>query len=137
MKNSRNYYKRTLGILKSKKFILIEQLLKLKQIKVGKAAIYIIEFRRLSGRIDWLDIILQDLIRRGLLPEIRKEYDKIEKKPDTLFETTNLIIDVDKKYYLKNNLVNSENFFQKNRKSLNEHILFKIILQMKWINLKV
>jgi len=87
------------------RYALIEQLLSLKQKNLGKAAFYTIEFRRLAKRIGWEEKVNIDLIRRGLLEEVRKEYDKV-KKPLTLFETTNLIITLDKKCFLETKLKN-------------------------------
>jgi len=58
--------------------------LNLKQLHLGKAAFFTIEFRRLASRIGWNDDVFIDLIRRGLLEEVRLEFDKIE-RPKTLF----------------------------------------------------
>ena len=74
------------------------QLLNLKQYNLGKAAFYTIEFRSLAKLIRWPDNVLIDLIRRGLLEEVKEEFDKI-KKPSNLFEATNIIISIDKKCY--------------------------------------
>eukprot|EP00833_Pecoramyces_ruminatium_P012447 jgi/Orpsp1_1/1186479/evm.model.d7180000050916.1 len=78
------------GDSKEQKYSLIEQLLSSKQRTLGKAAFYTIEFRRIAKRIGWSDEVYIDLIRRGLLEEVRKEYDKAE-RPTNLFEATNLI----------------------------------------------
>jgi len=85
------------------RYSLIEKLLVLKQKTLGKAAFFTIEFRRLAKRIGWDDRVNIDLIRRGLLEEVRKEFDKAE-RPENLFEATNLIITLDKKCYLEESL---------------------------------
>jgi len=84
------------GDSKEEKYVLIDKLLNLKQYNLGKAAFYTIEFRRLAKRIGWPDNILIDLIRRGLLEEVKEEFDKI-KKPSNFFEATNIKISIDKK----------------------------------------
>eukprot|EP00833_Pecoramyces_ruminatium_P015970 jgi/Orpsp1_1/1190002/evm.model.d7180000076044.2 len=63
------------GDSKEQKYSLIEQLLSSKQRTLGKAAFYTIEFG-IVKRIGWSDEVYIDLIRRGLLEEVRKEYDK-------------------------------------------------------------
>ena len=88
------------GDTKELKYVLIEQLLNLKQHHFGKAALFTIEFRRLAGRIGWPDDVFIDLIRRGLLEEVKKEFDKLD-KPKTLFDATNAIISIDKKCILE------------------------------------
>jgi len=85
------------------RYALIEQILYLKQRTLGKAAYYTIEFRRLATRIGWNDKIFIDLIRRGLLEEVQKEFGKAE-TPKSLFDATNLIITLDKKCFLDSNL---------------------------------
>jgi len=74
--------------------------LELKQKHLGKATFYTIEFRRLSRRIGWQDNVLIDLIRRGLIDEVKEEFDKVKNKPQTLFEATNRIIEIDKRCLL-------------------------------------
>ena len=91
------------GDSKEQRYSLIEKLLNLRQRTLGKAAFYTIEFRRLAKRIGWNDGVYIDLIRRGLLEEVQKEFDKAE-RPSNLFEATNLIITLDKKCYLETNL---------------------------------
>ena len=44
-----------------------------------------------------------DLIRRGLVEEVRKKFDKLE-KPKNLFEATNIIIGNDKKCFIEQEL---------------------------------
>jgi len=44
-----------------------------------------------------------DLIRRGLVEEVRKKFDKLE-KPKNLFEATNIIIENDKKCFIEQEL---------------------------------
>jgi len=44
-----------------------------------------------------------DLIRRGLVEEVRKKFDKLE-KPKYLFEATNIIIEIDKKCFIEQEL---------------------------------
>ena len=67
---------------------------------MGRAALYTIEFRRLAGRIGWPDDVCIDLIRRGLLEDVKTEFDKLD-KPKNLFEATNSIINIDRKCLLK------------------------------------
>lgn len=55
------------------------------------------------SRIGWTDDVNIDLIRRGLLEEAQKRFDK-EEKPKDLFEATNLIISIDKRCYLDQEL---------------------------------
>ena len=95
------------GDTKEQKYALIEQLLELKQKHLGKATFYTIEFRRLSRRIGWQDNVLIDLIRRGLIDEVKEEFDKVKNKPQTLFEATNMIIEIDKRCLLNNKITNS------------------------------
>ena len=59
------------GDSNQQRYALIEKFLCLKQKTLGKAAFYIIEFRRLAKRIGWDDQVNIDLIRRGLLEEVR------------------------------------------------------------------
>jgi len=72
----------------------------LKQLQLGNVAEYTIEFRRLAGRLGWPDEVLIDIIGKGLLDKVREEFEKLE-KPSTLFEATNIIIGIDKKYFLE------------------------------------
>jgi len=65
------------GDTKEQRIVLIEELLNLKQLHLGKAAFFTNEFRRLASRIGWNDDVFIDLIRRGLLEEVRLEFDKI------------------------------------------------------------
>ncbi|OUM63002.1 hypothetical protein PIROE2DRAFT_43743 [Piromyces sp. E2] len=96
------------GDTKEQKYVLMEQLLDLKQKNLGKATFYTIKFRRLARRIGWPDSVLIDLIRRDLLEDVKKEFDNVKNKPKTLFEVANVIIEVDKKLLL-NNKYKSEN----------------------------
>jgi len=70
---------------------------------LGKAAFFTIEFRRLANRIGWPDDVNIDLIRRGLVEEVRKKFEKLE-KPKNLFEATNIIIGIDKKCFIEQEL---------------------------------
>jgi len=78
----------------------MDKLWKLKQKHLGSAAEYTIEFRRLAGCLGWPDKVLIDIIGKGLIDRVREEFDKLD-KPETLLEATNIIIGIDKKYYLE------------------------------------
>ena len=87
------------GDSNKQRYILIERLFDLRQRNLGKAAYYTIEFRQLAKRIGWDDNVYIDIIRRGLLDEVKEEFDK-ETRPSSLFDATNLIITLDKKCLL-------------------------------------
>jgi len=91
------------GDTREQKYVLIEKLINLKQVHLGKAAFFTIEFRRLANRIGWPDDVNIDLIRRGLVEEVHKKFDKLE-KPKNLFEATNIIIGIDKKCFIEQEL---------------------------------
>ncbi|OUM61901.1 hypothetical protein PIROE2DRAFT_44845 [Piromyces sp. E2] len=103
-KNFKHLILKNFGETKEQKYILIEQLLDLKQKNLGKANFYTIEFRRLARRIGWPYSVLIDLIKRGLLEDVKKEFDNVRNKPKTLFEVANVIIEVDKKLSNSNKL---------------------------------
>ena len=71
--------------------------------------------------------MLVDIIGKGLLYRVREEYDK-QQKPKTLFEATNIIIEIDKKCYLEsyirhksnNNHYKNHKTFNKRRRELNK-----------------
>jgi len=88
------------GSEKKQKYVIMDKLWRLKQLRLGEAAEYTIEFRRLAGRLGWPDEVLIDIIGKGLVDRVREEFDKLN-KPDTLFEATNTIIGIDKKCYLE------------------------------------
>ena len=88
------------GDTKEQKDVIIEQLLNLKPLHLGRAALYTIEFRRLAGRIEWPNDVFIDLIKRGLLEDVKTVFDKLD-KPKILFEATNSIINIDRKCLLK------------------------------------
>jgi len=84
------------GEERKQKYVIMDELWKLKQHQLGSVADYTIEFRRLAGRLRWPDEVLVDIIGKGLIDRVCEEYDKQE-KPKTLFEATNIIIGIDKK----------------------------------------
>lgn len=108
------------GDTKEQRFVLIEELLNLKQLHLGKAAFFTIEFRRLASRIGWNDDVFIDLIRRGLLEEVRLEFDKIE-RPKTLFEATNSIISIDKKCFINNLAKTNKSTNKSQKRKRDEH----------------
>ena len=91
------------GNEKKQKYILINKLINLQQQKLGKAAEYTIEFRKIASRLGWPDSVFIDIIGKGLIDQVRDEFDKV-KNPKTLFEATNIIINIDKKCYIENSL---------------------------------
>ena len=106
------------GDSKEQRYSLIERLLNLKQRKLGNAAEYTIQFRHLATRIKWPDSVLIDLLRRGLIEEVREEYDKKD-LPTKLFEATNLIIKIDKYCYFRNNILNNGINEKTNKRRIN------------------
>eukprot|EP00833_Pecoramyces_ruminatium_P008925 jgi/Orpsp1_1/1182957/evm.model.c7180000083281.1 len=107
------------GSEKKQKYVIMDKLWRLKQQRLGEAAEYTIEFRRLAGRLGWSDEVLIDIIGKGLVDRVREEFDKLD-KPTTLFEATNTIISIDKKCYLESCIRNKQNSHGKNRKSFNK-----------------
>jgi len=79
----------------------MEKLWGLKQLSFGGAAEFTIEFRRLAGQFGWPDNVLIDILRKGLLDKVREEFIKFTERPKTLFEATNLVIEIDKKCHLE------------------------------------
>jgi len=107
---------------RKQKYVLMDKLWRLKQLQLGNAAEYTIEFRRIAGRLGWPDEVLIDIIGKGLFDKVREEFDKLE-RPKTLFEATNLIIGIDKKCYLESCLRNKSNKSKNNHQ--NNHQTFK------------
>ena len=85
----------------------MNKLWNLRQRELGKVAEFTIEFRQLAARLGWLDEVLIDIIGKGLMDKVREEYDKID-KPKTLFEATNIIINIDKKCYIESCIKNHD-----------------------------
>jgi len=85
---------------RKQKYVLMDKLWALKQQQLGRVAEYTIEFRKIAGRLGWPDEVCVYIIGKGLIDKVREEFDKQE-KPRILFEATNMIMDIDKKYYLE------------------------------------
>ena len=107
------------GEERKQKYVIMDELWKLRQHQLGNVAEYTIEFRRLAGRLGWPDEVLVDIIGKGLIDRVREEYDKQE-KPKSLFEATNIIIGIDKKCYLESRIRhksnNNRNYHNKSQK---------------------
>jgi len=88
------------GEERKQKYVTMEKLWNLRQNQLGNIADYTIEFRKLAARLRWPDSVLIDIIGKGLIDKVREELDKV-KKPETLFDATNVIIGIDKKCYLE------------------------------------
>jgi len=108
----------------------MEKLWNLRPNQLGNVANYTIEFRKLASRLRWTDSVLIDIIEKGLINKVREEFDKV-KKPETLFDATNIIIGIDKKCYLESYLrqksFNNKNggrnkSFNKKRHELNKTV---------------
>jgi len=105
---------------RKQKYVLMDKLWALKQQQLGGVAEYTIEFRKISGRLGWPDEVCVDIIGKGLIDKVREEFD-MQEKPRTLFEATNMIMAIDKKYYLESCIRNKRGLFQKrNNKSFNK-----------------
>lgn len=92
---------------RKQKYVLMNKLWNLRQRELGKVAEFTIEFRQLAARLGWPDEVLIDIIGKGLMDKVREEYDKID-KPKTLFEATNIIINIDKKCYIESCIKNHD-----------------------------
>jgi len=70
---------------------------------LGKVPNYTIDFRKIASRLGWPYSVFIDIIGKGLIDQVRKEFDKV-KMPKIIFEATNIIISIDKKCYIENSL---------------------------------